>query len=192
RGRTAEGQGVLEQLHALAAAVPADAMGGFNALRDLLAVAEPALAARLAASAGDNARAAELLTQAVAAEDRLAYNEPSDWFFPLRHLLGAQLLIAGQPKEAEQVYREDLKRNPDNGWSLYGLSLALARSGRDAEAARVRQQQQRAWTHADVALPGSAFWYAGVDSASCECQHRAARSPAAGSSASSSAARSWY
>ncbi len=192
RGRTEEAQRTLEQLHALGAAVPADALGGFNALRDLLAVAEPAVAARLAASAGDNARATELLQQAVAAEDKLSYNEPSDWFFPMRHLLGAQLLIAGQAQQAEQVYREDLKRNPHNGWSLYGLALALERSGRSGEAARVRHQQQQAWTHADVALPGSAFWYAGVDAASCECEHRAAKSPASGSSASSSATRSWY
>jgi hypothetical protein len=167
-------------------------VGGFNALRDLLAVAEPAVAARLAASAGDNARATELLKQAVAAEDKLTYNEPSDWFFPMRHLLGAQLLIASQPKEAEQVYREDLRRNPHNGWSLYGLAVALERSGRGAEAARVRQEQQKVWTHADVALPGSAFWYAGVDTANCECEHHALSSPAAASSASSYAARSSY
>jgi hypothetical protein len=91
----------------------------------------------------------------------------------VRQLLGAQLLSAGQPREAEAVYRDDLRRNPHNGWSLYGLSLALARTGRAAEAARVRREQQLAWTHADVALPGSAFWYAGVDTARCECEHRA-------------------
>lgn len=173
RGRAAEAQRTLEQLHALAAGLPAAAMGGFNTLRDLCAVAEPVVAARIAASAGDNARAIELLQQAVAAEDQLAYNEPADWFFPGRQLLGAQLLIAGEPKAAEKVYREDLRRNPRNGWSLYGLSLALARTGRSAEAARVRHQQQLAWTHADVAVPGSAFWYAGADTASCECEHHA-------------------
>ena len=173
RGRAAEAQHTLEQLHALAAGLPAQATGGFNTLHDLLAVAEPVVAARIAASAADNARSVELLRQAVAAEDRLAYNEPSDWFFPVRQLLGAQLLLAGQPEEAAQVYREDLRRNPHNGWSLYGLSLALARAGRTAEAAKVRHAQQLAWTHADVALPGSAFWYAGADTASCECEHRA-------------------
>jgi tetratricopeptide (TPR) repeat protein len=173
RGRTADAQHTLDELHALAAAAPPEAMGGFNTLRDLAAVAEALIAARIAASAGDNARSVERLRQAVVLEDRLAYNEPSDWFFPVRHLLGAQLLIAGQPKEAEKVYREDLRGNPRNGWSLYGLSLALAREGRSSQAARVRHEQQLAWKHADVALPGSAFWYAGVDTASCECEHRA-------------------
>lgn len=173
RGRAAEAQHALAELHALAAGVPAEAMGGFNTLRDLSAVAAAVVAARIAASGGDNARAIELLRQAVATEDRLSYNEPSDWFFPVRQLLGAQLLIAGQPSEAEKVYREDLRRNPRNGWSLYGLSLALARAGRSAEAARARREQQLAWKNADVTLPGSAFWYAGVDTASCECEHHA-------------------
>ncbi|MBS0580429.1 MAG: hypothetical protein JSR36_14330 [Proteobacteria bacterium] len=173
RGRLAEARTALAGLQALAAAAPADTMGGFNTLKDLVAVAAPVVAARVAASEADDAGAVQWLEQAVAAEDRLAYNEPSDWFFPVRHLLGAQLLIAGRAREAEQVYREDLRRNPANGWSLYGLAAALARQGRSAEAARVRHQQQRAWQHADVALPGSAFWYAGVDTASCECQHRA-------------------
>jgi tetratricopeptide (TPR) repeat protein len=173
RGQLDEARKSLAALDALAAAAPADAVGGFNTLKDLVAVASPVLGARIAASEGHDAEAVKLLEQAVAAEDRLAYNEPSDWFFPVRHLLGAELLIAGRPREAEQVYRADLKRNPDNGWALYGLQTALARQGRTAEAARVRHQQQLAWKHADVVLPASAFWYAGVDTASCECQHLA-------------------
>jgi tetratricopeptide (TPR) repeat protein len=173
RGRAAEAQRTLDQMQALASALPAEAMGGVNTLRELLAVAQPVVAARIAASAGDDARAVELLQQAVVAEDRLAHDAPSDWFFPVRQLLGAQLLLAGQPQEAEKVYREDLRRNLSNGWSLYGLALALAREGRTAEASRVRHEQQLAWTHADVALPASAFWYAGADTASCECEHRA-------------------
>jgi tetratricopeptide (TPR) repeat protein len=173
RGRTAEAQQTLAQLQSLAAAASPAARAGGNALRDVLAVAQPVVEARIAASAQDNARALELLRQAVAAEDRLAPSDPPDWFFPVRQLLGAQLLIAGQPAQAQQVYREDLRRHPNNGWSLYGLSLALAREGRTGEAARVRHLQQQAWQHADVALPASAFWYAGADTASCECEHRA-------------------
>ena len=139
------------------------------------------LAARIAATERRDAQAIALLTQAVAAEDALAYNEPADWFFPARHLLGAQLMLAGRPGEAEKVYREDLTRNPENGWALYGLSLALRAQGRAAEAARVANQQARAWQHADVRLPASAFWYAGVDSASCECQHFSSRDRQPGS-----------
>jgi tetratricopeptide (TPR) repeat protein len=173
RGRAAEAQQMLDELQALAASLPASTKGGANRLRDLVAVAEPVIAARMAASAGDNARAAQWLRAGVAAEDRLVPGVPPDWFFPVRQLLGAQLLIAAQAPEAEAVYREDLARNPRNGWSLYGLSLALAAQGHTALAAQVRHEQQLAWTRADVALPASAFWYAGVDTASCECEHRA-------------------
>jgi tetratricopeptide (TPR) repeat protein len=171
RGDVAGARAALARLDALAAAAPAESMGGFNTLRDLVAVADPVVAARIAATEGRNDEAVRQLQQAVGAEDALAYNEPSDWFFPVRHLLGVQLLLAGRAREAEQVYREDLRRNPDNGWSLYGLSVALARQGRTAEAQRVRQQQQRAWAHADIVLPASAYWYAGADTATCECQH---------------------
>jgi tetratricopeptide (TPR) repeat protein len=173
RGRSEEAQRALLALQQLAAAAPADTAAGFNTLPAVIAVAEPILAARIAASARRDTEAVVLLEQAVGAEDRLAYNEPSDWFFPARQLLGAQLLIAGRPQEAEAVYREDLARNPANGWSLYGLAAALRAEGRSREAGRIRAQFETAWQHADVRLPASAFWIAGPDTRSCECQRPA-------------------
>ena len=175
RGQLAPARQALAGLQQLAKTLDPSVQGGFNSLTDLIAVAEPIVAARLAATERHDAQAIALLQQAVAAEDRLAYDEPADWFFPARHLLGAQLLLAGRPADAEKVYREDLRLNPDNGWALYGLSLALRAQGRGVDATRVARQQARAWRHADVRLPASAFWYAGVDSASCECQHLASQ-----------------
>jgi tetratricopeptide (TPR) repeat protein len=171
RGQLEPAKQALAQLQRLAKTLDPSLKGGFNSLADLTAVAVPIVAARLAATERRDADAIALLEQAVAAEDQLAYDEPADWFFPARHLLGAQLMLAGRPGQAEKIYREDLTRNPENGWALYGLSLALRAQGRAGEAARVDKQQARAWQHADVRLPASAFWYAGVDSASCECQH---------------------
>jgi hypothetical protein len=86
----------------------------------------------------------------------------------------------GRPAAAEKVYTEDLQRNPSNGWSLFGLMLAAKAQGRTQEAARWANEQQSAWQHADVRLPGSAFWYAGADTASCECQHFASGKGQAG------------
>ena len=131
RGRVDEARQALAELHALGVAVPAETLAGYNRLKDIIAVAEPIVAARIAASEHRDADAVTLLEQAVAAEDALAYNEPADWFFPARHLLGAQLLLMDRPAAAEKVYTEDLKRNPSNGWSLFGLMLAAQGPGQD-------------------------------------------------------------
>jgi tetratricopeptide (TPR) repeat protein len=97
------------------------------------------------------------LRHAVTAEDRLSYDEPKNWFFPARHLLGAQLLLAGQAGDAERTYREDLRQSPANGWSLYGLSAALKAQGKSAQAAEAVRQFEVAWKHADVTLTASAY-----------------------------------
>jgi len=98
-----------------------------------------------------------LLRQAVAKEDQLAYDEPADWFVPGRHLLGAKLLAANQAAEAERVYRDDLARHPENGWSLFGLTRALEAQGKTADAADARSRFEKIWAHADVTLTASAF-----------------------------------
>ncbi len=63
-------------------------------------------------------------------ENGLLYDEPPDWYFPVRQVLGALLLEAGLPAEAEVFYWEDLRRNPDNGYSLFGLKQSLVVQGR--------------------------------------------------------------
>jgi hypothetical protein len=79
--------------------------------------------------------------------------EPPDWFNPVRPSLGAILLRAGRAREAARVYREDLVRHPENGWSLAGLATSLERVG-DKGAADVRARLAKAWARADVPLPG--------------------------------------
>jgi tetratricopeptide (TPR) repeat protein len=181
RGRLEDARAALAQMRQLAATVPADAHAGFNSLQDILAIAEPIVAARIAATEQHNDEALARLHEAVAAEDKLSYNEPADWFFPPRHLLGAQLLIAHRAAEAERVYREDLQRNPGNGWALYGLAAALRAQGKSRDAARITHEFDSAWRHADLRLPASAFWFAGADNTSCECQRASISQPAAGS-----------
>jgi tetratricopeptide (TPR) repeat protein len=93
----------------------------------------------------------------VQAEDQLSYDEPKDWFVPVRQLLGAQLLEAHRANEAESVYRQDLKQNPGNGWALYGLAESLKAQGKSVEAAQSAQQFAAAWKRADVTLTASAY-----------------------------------
>jgi tetratricopeptide (TPR) repeat protein len=168
RGRLDEARETLAALRRFETQLPA--VGGAPGLQAQLAVAEPIVAARIAATQRHTDEAVALLTQAVAAEDRLPYDEPAAWFFPARHLLGAQLLIAGRAAAAERVYRADLALHPANGWALYGLAAALSRQGQPGAAARVRREFDAAWQHADVRLPGSAFWFAGPDTTRCECE----------------------
>lgn len=145
------------KLDAIAAALPADAPAGLNMARDLLAVATQVAAARIAFAEGDRAAAVTLLRSAVAKEDLLAYDEPANWFVPVRHLLGAQLLADGRAAEAEIVYREDLQHHPENGWALHGLAQALQAQHRQREAEDVAQAFARAWKDADVVLAASAY-----------------------------------
>jgi tetratricopeptide (TPR) repeat protein len=165
RGRLDEARGALEALGQLGAAQPA--------LEDLVAVAAPIVAARIAASERRDEAAVTALAQAVAAEDRLSPAAPGGWFFPVRDLLGAQLLIAGHPAEAERIYREDLGRIPASGWALYGLAAAQRAQGHSRAAAATLREFARAWQHADVRLEGSAFWFAGPDTTRCECERGA-------------------
>ena len=95
--------------------------------------------------------------EALKIEDAGLYFEPPKWYYPIRHSLGATLLKAGQNAEAEAVYREDLKRFPENGWSLFGLAAALRAQGKSAEAAAVDQRFSKAWSAADVRLAASRF-----------------------------------
>jgi tetratricopeptide (TPR) repeat protein len=94
------------------------------------------------------------LGEALKLEDALPYDEPPSWMIPLRHVLGATLMKAGRFNEAEQVYREDLRRLPDNGWSLYGLAKSLRRQHKNAlewraVEARFRKIWAKAGSHID-------------------------------------------
>ena len=120
-------------------------------------IAERTVAAELALARKDPETAIAALREAVAIEDRIPYDEPPGWHAPVRQTLGAVLLAAHRPAEAEVVYREELLRNPDNGWSLRGLSDSLAAQKRMDEARQTEQQFAAAWEHADVRLAQSRF-----------------------------------
>ncbi len=157
RARPDEARSTLGQLQALIARVPADTPAGMNTLKDVLGIGVLVVQARIAAAERHPEESVKLLQQAAVAEDKLSYDEPRDWFVPVRHLLGAQLLQSHRAKDAEAVYREDLTRNPNNGWALYGLSAALNAQGKLPEAAQSQQQFATAWKHADTILSASAY-----------------------------------
>ena len=83
-------------------------------------------------------------------EDALLYNEPVTWSLPVRWIEGAAFLQADQPGKAEALFREDLTRNKDNGWSLYGLVQSLREQHRDEEASEMEKEFREAWKWADI------------------------------------------
>jgi tetratricopeptide (TPR) repeat protein len=158
-GRLAEAHGELVRLDAIALdpALQRIRIKNINAAGALVRIAQLTLRADLAAAEGRSADAVKLLTEAVAIEDALVYDEPHLWLAPTRHALGAALLASGRYDDAQRVYREDLRHYPANGWSLAGLADALRRSGRVDEALVVEQQAHAAWRRADVPLPSPRF-----------------------------------
>ncbi len=121
-------------------------------------IAEHMVKGELAAARGDRAAGIAALREAAAIEDKIPYDEPPGWHSPVRQSLGAMLLADGKATEAEAIFREELRRNPANGWSLYGLEQSLrAQKGHDADAAEIDKQFAKAWKYADVRLVSSRF-----------------------------------
>jgi tetratricopeptide (TPR) repeat protein len=123
-----------------------------NKSRDVLTIAESVLGAKIALAKHDSANAIALLRRAVAVQDTLKYDEPPDWYYPVRESLGAVLLLNGNAAEAEKVFREDLERNPRNPRSLFGLSEALRAQGRAYDAQFVERQFQANWKGGETKL----------------------------------------
>jgi len=115
-------------------------------------IAERFVAAGLARAAKDHDAAIAALNAAVTIEDTLPYDEPPAWHWPSRQALGAVLLEAKKLAEAEKAYRDELQRNPENGWSLHGLAQALKAQGKKADAQEATERFTRAWSNADIDL----------------------------------------
>lgn len=127
-----------------------------------LQIASRIAAGELASREARHDEAVTLLREATRLEDAIPYNEPPVWHQPTRQVLGALLLAAGRASEAEAVYREDLSRFRENGWSLFGLWQSLDAQGRHDDSRAVRERFERAWTRADVALSASRIMAVGT------------------------------
>lgn len=128
-----------------------------NLADSVLRIAVEVLTGEMAAAQRDYDKAIAHLDRAVRYHDALVYTEPDDWHYPTRHSLGAVLLEAKRPLEAEAVYWDDLRRNPKNGWALFGLAQALRAQGKNDEAKLIDADFKAAWANADVTLTASRF-----------------------------------
>ena len=122
-----------------------------------MSIAREVLAGEIAAAKKNYDEAIPHLERAVRLEDALVYTEPAEFHFPPRQALGAVLLEAGRAPEAETVYWEDLKRNRENPWSLFGLTQALKAEGKNDDAALIEARFKKAWARADTTITSSRF-----------------------------------
>ena len=137
--------------------VPADMSWGNNTAGAMFPIPANMLRGKIAAARGDGKAAVQFMRLALDAEAALVYDEPDPWFVPVRESLGGVLLRAGHAREAEQAFRDDLRRNPNNGRSLFGLRESLKAQGKLREARRVNEEFLRAWRHADTRLSVAAL-----------------------------------
>jgi len=128
---------------------------GINNVSDICEIASKTLEGEILAKEKKFAESIKLLRTAVAKEDALNYDEPPDWFFSVRHHLGAVLIAAGKPGEAVKVYKEDLKTYRENGWALAGLMAAYEKLGDKKLHADAKRRYETAWKHADIKINSS-------------------------------------
>ena len=162
KGDTAAAREEQAKYFEAAKAVAPDRLNGNNSCQATLAVVTPMLEGEILVREGKIDEGIATLKAAVAEEDKLKYDEPPGWLIPVRHSLGAVLMLHGRYAEAEEIYREDLKRLPMNGWSLFGLSEALTMEHKAPEAAQVRQEFETIWKNADLQIHSSCLCQPGI------------------------------
>jgi len=114
--------------------------------KDVTMIAAHVVRARIAQANNDLVSAVRELEAAVALEDKLPYMEPPYWYYPVRQTLGAVLALSGENQKARDVFRDSLRKTPNNGWALYGLAQTYAREGKQREAKEVEKHLARAWS----------------------------------------------
>ncbi|MDQ6913420.1 MAG: hypothetical protein M3128_11170 [Verrucomicrobiota bacterium] len=138
----------------LAQKVPKETEVGNNTAPDIIALIQKMLESEIQIAEDKNDEGIAGLKEALKMEDALKYDEPPAWMIPIRHSLGANLMRAGRFAEAEEIYREDLRRLPENGWSLYGLAESL-RAQKKPEAVVMKARFTKAWARADMKINSS-------------------------------------
>ncbi len=128
---------------------------GFDSGTSIAKLAYEVVSGELAGLEGNYILAIEHLKKAVVLEDGLTYNEPASWHIPTRQNLGAILMKAKKYEEAEKIYNEDLRALRQNGWSLTGLYQSLKAQGKMAEAEKIKQEFDKAWSDADIKIDAS-------------------------------------
>ena len=141
-----------DEFVAASARVPKDFMLNTNRADDLLGIAGAVLDARIARAEGDHMSAVSHWRRAIEIQDRLVYDEPPAWYYPVRESLGAEFLLLKRYADAEKVFKRDLEINPNNPRSLFGLAEALKAQSKNDDAAETQRRFEDAWKTAEIQL----------------------------------------
>src|SRR5262245_9403895 len=152
KGNLEQARSERQEVEKAAAPVPTDFMLNTNMAHDLLSIAAHILDARIAGKSGDRTSAIKWWKAAVEIQDRLVYDEPPAWYYPVRESLGGEYLRSKNFTEAEKVFRRDLQINPNNPRSLFGLSEAVRGQGKEDEAGELRRRFDTTFKGADIQL----------------------------------------
>ena len=123
-----------------------------NTMYDVLQIAAKVLKGEILASEGNYKESIPLLVKAVAIEDGLNYNEPPDWFFSVRHHLGAVQIEASNYNDAIKTYQSDLKVFRNNGWAQHGLRLAYQKINNPTKVKEMDALLAKSWATSDVEI----------------------------------------
>ncbi|MEP6586735.1 MAG: hypothetical protein ABJB70_08400 [Candidatus Udaeobacter sp.] len=156
KGDTARAHNAQSVFVERAKLVPKEDFVSNNSCEALLAVAIPMVEGEILIAEGKIDSGIEQLRAAIQKEDALKYDEPPGWLIPVRHSLGAVLMKQQRFAEAEQVYRDDLARLPENGWSLLGLAESLRKQKKNAdEISQTQTKFEKVWAKADLTITTS-------------------------------------
>jgi tetratricopeptide (TPR) repeat protein len=147
----------VDEFEQAAKAIPENWQVGQNKAGEVMKVARQMLRGELAYRQDKHDEAFNALKQGVKLEEALVYDEPPGWMQPVRHALGALLMGAGRPADAEKVYREDLRAYPGNGWAILGLENACRAQKKDDAAAKYAEDRAQIWKRADVKPTSSCY-----------------------------------
>ena len=155
KGDTASARKAQGTFTERAGLVPKEETLGNNPAGVILTIAAHMVEGELLIREGHPEKGIAELRAGINLEDGLRYDEPPGWLIPMRHTLGASLITAGRFAEAEQVYREDLARLPENGWALFGLAQSLRNQEKNEEAALAEARFRKVWAKADLQIHSS-------------------------------------
>jgi tetratricopeptide (TPR) repeat protein len=141
----------------IASRMPSDWKLGLIPAPEVIRIARQMMRGEILFREGSYDEAFAALAIGAQLEDELLYDEPPGWMQPVRHAWGALLMARREFGKAARVYRDDLQRNPKNGWSLLGLQQALAAQGEEQAAAEIASERLSAWKRADVCPMSSCY-----------------------------------